>query len=537
MAGTFAGMTTPPVPTVELLRSLASLFQGADDLPSLERALPDVARHVKLDALGAVVPGWASDDVVVLAFGASPTTVEATASHLAPGPRGLTTLTRPDVPAALGAAWDEAGFHHGLLVLAPYPGGPPAHLVGLRREPQWLLKDATSVAFEAAAIGVAQALERMSRRARVVARPRAEDPAWLQVVLGSIDAPLVLVDVEGVVRASNRAALRLLGCDEAMALGARVSSLWDEPSVPVTFTPESQSWSATTQVRNGRHFEVHSHALFGPSGAIEGALLELQPVEVMEQRRAAQSRAARLQTLGAMTATVAHDLNNLLLPLVMATNLLEEGRSEADRHEDAALLTDTATRAAAMVRELLDFGRGTPVPVETCEVSAVVQRTHTLIRRSLPADISLVMELKQVPRVSCAETDLVRVLVNLCLNARNAMEGRGNLVLRVFEVTLREPEPGAWKPVTAGRWVALEVQDTGAGIEASRMASLFQPYETTRFASGGTGLGLAMVRDVLERCGGAAQVCSHPGTGTTMRLFLRPAEFSPAPRLPAGGGR
>ncbi|MDX2014434.1 MAG: HAMP domain-containing sensor histidine kinase [Myxococcaceae bacterium] len=529
--------TTTDVPAVELLRAMTSLFRSASDLPSLERTLPDVAQLVELDALGAVLPGASPRDVVVIAFGATTSTVEATAAHLVPGPTSSETLERAEAPPLLQRVWASEGFHHGLSMVASYPGGPDARFVGLRREKTWPSREAVRAAFEAAGLGVAEVLERMTRRSRAATRTRGEDTAWLHVVLASIEAPLVLVDVHGVVRATNRAALHLIDRHEDETLGVRVSTLWNESAMPVSFSPESPGWNLTAELRGGRRVEVQSHVLFGPSGAIEGALLELQPAEVMERRRAAQCRAARLQTLGAMTATVAHDLNNLLLPLITSSNLLEGSASEAERREDAALLTDSAMRAAAMVRELLDFGRGTPSPIAPCDVPAVVQRTHKLIRRSLPAGISLVMELQQVPLAHCSETDLVRALVNLCMNARYAMDGTGNLVLRVHEVLLDTAEPGAWKPITAGQWVVLEVQDTGGGIEPSRMASLFQPYETTRFSSGGTGLGLAMVREVLERCGGGAQVSSRVGSGTTMRLFLKRAELTPKPTPPAAAGR
>jgi signal transduction histidine kinase len=446
-------------------------------------------------------------------------------------------MTRTDAPAELRSVWEAEGLFHGLAVVATYPGGPDARLLGFRREQAWPGRETARVAFEAAAIGVSLVLERATHRPRAITRSASEDTSWLRVVLAAVQAPLVLLDLHGVVRALNAPARRLLGRSDEEALGARLATLWSESTVPVSFSPEAPGWNLTAALPDGRRVEAQSHVLFGPSGAIEGALLELQLTEVMERRRAAQSRAARLQALGAMTSTVAHDLNNLLLPLVTASSLLEECRSDEERAEEVAFLTDAATRAASMVRELLDFGRGTPSPVVPCSVESVVQRTQKLIRRALPSSISLVTEFHRVPRVHCAETDLVRTLINLCMNARYAMDGGGNLIMRVREVTLTTPEPGAWKPIPPGTWVILEVQDTGVGIEPSRLATLFQPYETTRFSSGGTGLGLAMVRDVLERCGGAAQVSSLVGAGTTMRLFLQPAEVSPPPTPPVGGDR
>jgi signal transduction histidine kinase len=521
----------------EALRAISTLLRDVRDVRALGHCLGDLARLAGLDAMGAVVPGHGPAEVAVLATGVSGPTVEVTAAHLVPGPLTCEVMTRADAPAELRQAWEAEGFHHGLAVVATYPGGPDARLLGFRREQAFPEREATRVAFEAAAIGVSLVLERTTHRPRAATRSEAEDTSWLRVVLAAVQAPLVLLDLHGVVRALNAPARRLLGLSDEAAVGARLATLWNESTAPVSFSPESPGWNLTAALPDGRRVEAQSHVLFGPAGTIEGALLELQLTEVMERRRGAQSRAARLQALGAMTSTVAHDLNNLLLPLVTASSLLDECRSDEERAEEVAFLTDAATRAASMVRELLDFGRGTPSPVVPCHVESVVQRTQKLIRRALPSSISLVTEFHRVPRVHCAETDLVRTLINLCMNARYAMDSGGNLIMRVREVTLTAPEPGAWKPISPGTWVVLEVQDTGTGIEPSRLATLFQPYETTRFSSGGTGLGLAMVRDVLERCGGAAQVSSLIGAGTTMRLFLQPAEVSPPPTPPAGGRR
>lgn len=463
--------------------------------------------------------------MLVFAHGATAATVELTAAHLVPGTQSSETMSRAEAPIDLREAWEREGFELGLSVLATYPGGPDARLVGLRRSRTCSARCAMRGMFETLGATVAEVLERTWRGACTKSSVRLEESAWLRATLDGDPAPLVLLDLNGVVRALNGAAAELLECSEQAAVGTRLSRLL----LPTTsgvglLSPGAPGWNLAAELPGGRRVEAQSRVLFGPSGFIEGALLELQPAEVMERRRQAQGRAERLQALGTVASTLAHDLNNLLAPMMASTNLLKSRLSEEERAEETTFLEETTLRAASMVREMLDFGRGTPVPVGACRLSTVVERAQQLLRRSLPKTVSVLVESGPVPAVVGSETELIRALVNLCMNARHAMDSVGHLIVRVREVTLSTPEPGAWKPIAPGHHVVVEVQDSGTGMEQSRLSSLFQSWETSRFASGGSGLGLAMVRDVLERCGGGVQVQSKVGRGTIMRLFLRPLE-------------
>lgn len=484
---------------------LHELFEPVHTPGELQAAICSLKTLLQLDGLGALLHPLSGSEVLLVAEGVTPELVETTAASLVPATTACLVARPQDVTCELSELLRADGVTACLSVLASKPGDVDGRLVGfvrdgrVTRELMWQ--------FETGARWIAET----HRRLRLGDTP-SEEP-WVNAALAACDTAAVLVDVLGVVRGSNAEARALV---PSLAAGGRLSR--SLPTLELSFEAHAHETRRRVNLPSGL-VEVTLQPLRDTGGAI----VRLQPAVLADERRLQATEAGRLQTLGALTATLAHDLNNMLLPLVLAADSLSHAASPGELKEETSLIVDSATRAAAMVRELLDFDRGIASTIGPVDVNANVLRALRLVRRLLPASIVLSSELSDVTRAVVGESDLVRAVVNLCVNGRQAMPRGGTLTVSVHQETLQQARAGAWSVLEAGTWVVVEVRDTGVGIDAARLPKLFRRFETTRADSGGSGLGLAMVRDALDRAAGGAEVSSKPGEGTTVRLFLRPA--------------
>jgi signal transduction histidine kinase/ActR/RegA family two-component response regulator len=228
------------------------------------------------------------------------------------------------------------------------------------------------------------------------------------------------------------------------------------------------------------------------------------------EERLLQSR--RMEAVGRLAAGVAHDFNNLLTVVFAEATRLRRDEKNA---RSAASIASAAERAAALTRQLLTFGRRQVREPEVLEVNAVIEHLRKLLGSFLGEDVRLELALTpDTGRVRADRTELEQVLLNLVTNARDAMPGGGTITIRTGRAA-----DGA---------VVLEVVDTGTGIAPDAQAHLFEPFFTTKEVGKGTGLGLATVRDIVSRAGGAIQVTSGVGNGTRITVTL-PAVEAPAP--------
>lgn len=482
---------------------LHELFGAVGSARELQFAITRLKVLLNLDGLGALLHPLSGTEVLLVAEGVTPALVEATASSLVPVTKACVVARPQDVSCELADLLRAEGVTACLSALASRPGDVDGRLVGfvrqerVTRELMWQ--------FETAARWIAET----HRRLRLGdARPAEE---WANEALAACDTAAVLVDALGVVRGTNAEARALVPW---LGAGGRLSR--SLPAVDLSFDAHAHDTRQRVNLPSGL-VEVTIQPLRDTGAAI----VRLQPAALADERRQQATEAGRLQTLGALTATLAHDLNNMLLPLVLASDSLSHATSPAELEEETSFIVDSASRAATMVRELLDFDRGTVSTIGPVDVNANVLRALRLVRRLLPDSIVLSSQLSNVSRAVVGESDLVRAVVNLCVNGRQAMPRGGTLTVSVREETLGEARAGAWSTLEAGTWVVVEVRDTGVGIEAARLPKLFRRFETTRAESGGSGLGLSMVRDALDRASGGAEVTSKAGAGTSVRLFLR----------------
>ena len=249
-----------------------------------------------------------------------------------------------------------------------------------------------------------------------------------------------------------------------------------------------------------------------------------------DQQRLAEATArvhemAKLETLGQLTGGVAHDFNNLLTPIVGALDMLRrQHESDARSNRLISGAMQAAERATTLVQRLLSFARRQHLEARTVDVKRLVEGMHDLMQRTIGPHITVHVETKpQLPPARVDPAQLELALLNLAVNARDAMGGGGHIRL-----VLDEAQVGAEKNegLVPGRYIRLGVSDTGVGMDEATLSRAIEPFFTTKGQGEGTGLGLSMVHGLAAQSGGALKIHSKVGKGTTAELWLPVADGS-----------
>jgi PAS domain S-box-containing protein len=250
--------------------------------------------------------------------------------------------------------------------------------------------------------------------------------------------------------------------------------------------------------------------------------------DITEQKKIEEQflRAQRLESIGTLASGVAHDLNNILVPILMAAPLLRDDMPEAEREKLLAIVQSSAERGASIVKQVLTFARGADGDRVLLQPIYLVQEIVKIVEKTFPKSIDVHTNYPEDLWAIVADpTQLHQILLNLCINARDAMPGGGMLTLNLenFEVDdyYASMTPGA----NTGPHVLLEVRDTGTGISRENLNKIFDPFFTTKELTQGTGLGLSTVIGIVRSHGGFIQVYSEVGRGTGFKVFL-PANAS-----------
>ena len=268
--------------------------------------------------------------------------------------------------------------------------------------------------------------------------------------------------------------------------------------------------------------EVSAVALREADESISGAILQLNDITAQRRLEAQLTQSQKLQAVGQLAGGIAHDFNNLLTAVIgAAEDALSRAPSDAETVEDLEQIRSSAERGAALVRQLLAFGRQQALQPRPVSINDSVESVSGLLRRLLGSTVKLELQLEQPGRmVRVDPTQLDQVLVNLAVNARDAMPDGGELVLRTGYITLYRPLVRGEETIPPGRYVMIEVQDTGVGIPADVLPRIFDPFFTTRRERGGSGLGLSTVHGIIRQSDGFLAVDSLVGKGTRVRIYL-----------------
>ncbi|MCJ2034261.1 ATP-binding protein [Methylobacterium sp. J-068] len=278
-----------------------------------------------------------------------------------------------------------------------------------------------------------------------------------------------------------------------------------------------------------RWIDVRGRTYRDPAG--DPAFMVGVVIDTTDRREAEQrlNQAQKMEAIGQLTGGVAHDFNNLLTVIVGNLDMIVRRPDDARRVERLATSAMTAARRGAEVTEkLLSFSRRQVLRPETVNPNHLLKDFQGLLRRALGETVTLVLDLDAaLDPVRLDPGQFESAILNLAVNARDAMPGGGTLTVRTENLAVTPERRAAWPDLTEGDYVRVSVTDTGTGMDAATAARAFEPFFTTKDVGKGTGLGLSQVYGFVRQGGGQVRVASAPGLGTTLTIDL-PRSGEPA---------
>ncbi len=415
---------------------------------------------------------------------------------------------------------------------------------------------------EAVLLRAGEAVRASEERLWMTRRAASVKEAQLEAVFQAMKDGLVVFDMAGNALLVNEAEARINGFPSADAMKRdlayfsqvyELSDLEGRP-VPVEEWPVSRvlrGESVAEEELKGRRRDTGQKWSFSFSGEPVRDASGAQVLGVVitrdltGQRRAEEQfrQAQKLESVGRLAGGVAHDFNNLLIGILGYAEFLGEGiRAGNPSLDDLAEIRKAGERARDLTRQLLAVARrqvGEPRPIDPNEV---LRDSEKLLRRVMGEDVDMRLRLEPgVGTVFADPSQLQQVVMNLAVNARDAMPRGGRFTLETSSVLLDERYAERHVEVEPGPYVMIAVSDSGEGMSPETQAHLFEPFFTTKPAGRGTGLGLATVHGIVKQAGGHVWVYSEPGKGTTFKIYLplRPHEIArargAAPRASRGG--
>jgi PAS domain S-box-containing protein len=337
----------------------------------------------------------------------------------------------------------------------------------------------------------------------------------LEALIEASPLASIELDADGHVRGWNGAAETLLGWRFDEVVGRRLPvETGQEHELLVDMVRSGPAYidhQLTCTRRSGETFDaaLHTAAVGNGDGIGGGHIVLLADTTARKELDQRLAHASKMESIGRLSGGIAHDFNNLLLVMRSHASLLRErlGGIVATELDEVERAADDAGR---LVRQLLAFSRNKDVAPTILDADVVLARVESMLRPLMHEDIELVRTPSVVPPTALADpTQVELIVVNLALNARDALTEGGTITVAT-EVVERDGE----------HWVALRVADTGTGMDAETQAHIFEPFFTTKDETLGTGLGLFIVNELVEHAGGAIEMSSAPGRGTTFSVYL-----------------
>jgi PAS domain S-box-containing protein len=362
---------------------------------------------------------------------------------------------------------------------------------------------------------------------------------------------ITVVDEHGVILYQSPGTRRLLGIPAEEFVGRSLFSLVDQPQAArglallqsvLDGRDEVPTGEFTLRRRDGavRYVDVVASQI-APQDGVRRIVLNTR--DVTERKRAEEQlrvrddmlvRAQKMEAVGRLAGGIAHDFSNVLTIITAACERLHDRVAAGSESEhDIERIFRNCERAAALVRQLLAFSRQQRLAPQPIDLGGLVGRAADLLQPFIGEQILL--DIDVAPGAHVVEADPVQieqVLMNLAINARDAMPQGGRVVVRVSRVTVDEAFAADHQPQPPGDYVLLEVRDSGHGMDRATREKAFEPFFTTKDAALGTGLGLSTVYGIIKQSGGYVWIDSEPGRGTNVNVFLPPTTATPVPLEP-----
>lgn len=253
--------------------------------------------------------------------------------------------------------------------------------------------------------------------------------------------------------------------------------------------------------------------------------------EITEKKLTEQQllRAQRMESIGTLAGGIAHDLNNILSPILMSVDMLELNEVDPETRRWLEVIRENAERGASLVRQVLTFARGMEGERIPVQIRHIVKDLVKILQETLPKSITLRFDIAPDLNIINADpTQIHQVLMNLCINARDAMPTGGNLTLSARNIALDDNYARVHLDARAGRYVMLSVTDNGTGMTDAIVKRIFDPFFTTKEIGKGTGLGLATSQSIIKSLDGFINVYSEPGKGTKFTIYIPALEVEDA---------
>ena len=374
---------------------------------------------------------------------------------------------------------------------------------------------------------------------------RQSEARKASILDAALDA-IITIDARGRITEFNPAAERMFGYRRDEAVGREMADLIIPPALRARHRDGLARHLATGEIRVlGRRVKMPALRRDGTEFPVEIAITRLQgdgPIlftgflrdqsdsrsaEDALRKSEEQLRASlKMEAIGQLAGGVAHDFNNLLTVILGHSDLLLARLTADDPvRREIEQIRRAAERAAGLTRQLLAFSRKQVLQAIVLDVNHVVADIDGMLRRIIGEDIDLVTRLgREIVHVQADPGQIEQVIMNLAINARDAMPGGGRLIIETAQVVLDESFCRDHPPTPPGKYVMLALTDTGAGMDAETRAHLFEPFFTTKEKGKGTGLGLATVYGIVKQSGGYIWPESEPGKGASFRIYLPPAD-------------
>jgi len=399
--------------------------------------------------------------------------------------------------------------------------------------------------------GIRATVDQLAAANRELARSEARYRSFVELAVDAI----FVAGRDGTILEISRQASALTGIPRERLLGASLASVFSpiEPAggpFPVDLLARSVPVMRLCRIvrPDGTAVDAEIHSAMLPEGPILCFCRDITERRQGEEERAklhAQLiQSQKLESIGRLAGGVAHDFNNLLTVINGYSQLLLDAAKPGDPARDSLEeIHKAGERAAELTRQLLAFSRKQMLQPQVFDLNRVVTSMRSILTRVVGEDLDLRVELSAGPVTVRADPhQLEHVIMNLAVNARDAMAAGGELRLETAHREWDESLAGAHPEAPAGRYAVLSVSDTGTGMSEETLRHIFEPFFTTKEAGKGTGLGLATVLGIVEQSGGFIEVSSRLGRGTAFRIHLPMAEEAPGdaepPRaVPPGAAR
>jgi PAS domain S-box-containing protein len=388
----------------------------------------------------------------------------------------------------------------------------------------------------------------------ITEKKRAEEQIAEQAAFMDKAQDAILVrDLEGKILFWNKGAERMYGWMRQEVLGRNIGGLlYSDPNkfVEVNGLTISQGeWHGElqhqTKDRGAITIEARWTLIRDNEGRPKSVLAINTDITERKKIEAQFMRAQRMESIGTLAGGIAHDLNNILAPIMMSIDILKTLSNNPQAGKILETIEISARRGADIVRQVLSFARGLEGERIEIQPKHLLKDLESIIKDTFPKDIRLQFSIpNEIWTILGDPTQVHQILLNLCVNARDAMPNGGNLTIGVENCVLDEQYVAMNMQARPGRYVNISVTDSGTGMTPELINKIFEPFFTTKELTKGTGLGLSTVLAIVKSHGGIINVYSEPGKGTTFKVYLPATEAAPGARndpaelvsLPRGNG-